>query len=477
MKKINLLKYAGLGAVAFTAQQKCVASEQTQKPNVVFILADDHTYNGINALNNPEVHTPNLDKLVNNGTSFVNTHIFGANSPAVCAPSRAMLLTGRTFNELPKQFVVAWGGKKELRGQCPHKTFPEVFRASGYRTFGTGKQHNGIPTFHRGFTDGGKIFFNGMHNLKKGGHYKPWVNDFEASGIYPKPYQENRFSTELYTDAALKFLDDYKDIKPFMMYVAYTSPHDPRQAPQKYIDMYPPEKITLPKSYCPKHPFDNGSLKIRDEKLSPIPRTNDRTKKEIGGYYAMITQLDDQVGRIMKKIEEKGQQDNTIFVFAGDNGLAVGQHGLLGKQNLYEHSIGVPLILSGKGIPKGKKIDALCYLHDLVPTFCDLMGTKTPESVTSKSLMPLLTGEKKEIYDAQFYAYGKQQRAYRKGNFKLIRYNVKKKQTTQLFDISKDQWEMNNLADNIEYKSKLEELKKLMAKAGAAANDKETWYR
>jgi len=477
MDKMNLLKYAGLGVVAFTTQQKCLAIEEIQKPNVVFILADDLTYNGINALNNPEVHTPNLNKLVNNGTSFVNTHIFGANSPAVSAPSRAMLLTGRTFNELPQGFVVTWSVPKNKRGVCPYKTFPEVFRANGYRTFATGKQHNGTKTFYRGFTDGGKIFFNGMHTLSRGGHYKPWVNDFEPSGNYPKPYQENKFSTVLFTDAALKFLDEYKDSKPYMMYVAYTSPHDPRQAPQKYIDMYPPEKITLPKNFYPKHPFNNGSLGIRDELLAPIPRTKKRIKQEIGGYYAMITQLDDQVGRIMKKIEEKGQMDNTIFVFSGDNGLAVGQHGLLGKQNLYEHSIGVPLIFSGKGIPKGKKIDSLCYLHDLFPTFCDLIGAKTPSSITSKSLLPLLQGKKKEIYKTQFYCYGKQQRAFRKGDWKLIRYKVKNKETTQLFNIRKDHLEIKNLANNIEFRAKLKEMETEMAKAGAIANDNQTWYQ
>ena len=143
-----------------------------------------------------------------------------------------------------------------------------------------------------------------------------------------------------------------------MCYVALTSPHDPRTPPPPYDRLYDPTKIPLPKNFYPIHPFDNGDLNVRDEQLLPTPRTPEAIKKEIALYYGMISEMDAQVGRILVTLEKEGLMENTLIVFAGDNGLAVGQHGLLGKQNLYEHSIRVPMIFSGPGIPKNKKEDS-----------------------------------------------------------------------------------------------------------------------
>ena len=364
---------------------------KTTKPNIIFFFADDQRFDTLNACNNPEIITPNMDSFVKNGTSFARAHIFGASSAAVCAPSRAMLMTGRTFFELPRSVWAPWKVPDEESGICPYITFPEVFRNAGYTTFGTGKQHNGTRIFYRGFTAGAKLFFNGMHSPKKGGHLTPNnISDFDPTGVYNKEYTEKKFSTELFSDAAVAFVRKYNSSRPLMMYISYTAPHDPRMAPDKFKKMYPWENISLPKNFLPGHPFDNGKLKIRDEKLAPFPRTPERVKQEIAGYYAMITHLDHHIGRVMAAIRKKGLDKNTIFIFAGDNGLAVGQHGLMGKQNLYEHSLGVPLILSGPGIAKNKKIMALCYLHDLFPTLCDLTGLNIPKSVTSRSLLPLL---------------------------------------------------------------------------------------
>lgn len=446
------------------------------KPNILFILTDDQTYNGIHALNNPEVITPHMDALVEEGVTFTNAHILGASSGAVCAPSRAMIMTGRSFFNLPKSVCVPWSVPKEQNGDCPYITMPEVFRNAGYTTFGTGKQHNGTKIFHRGFTDGAKLFFSGMHNPKKGGHLKPLVNDFDPTGEYENPYVENIFSTDLYSDAAVEFIENYNEDAPFMIYVAYTAPHDPRMAPAKFVEMYPPEKISLPENFLPQHPFDNGQLKIRDEKLAPLPRTPERIKVEIGGYYAMITHLDQNIGRILDALEQKGLKDNTIIVFAGDNGLAVGQHGLLGKQNLYEHSTGVPLIFAGLGIPRGKRVDALVYLHDVFPTLCDLTGLKIPLSVESRSLKPLIEGSAEKVRDAQFYAYLNTMRAVRKGDWKLIRYNIKGKKHIQLFNLENDPWEINNLAEDKKYKAIIKELNDLMVKLGKENGDNEDWY-
>jgi len=178
----------------------------------------------------------------------------------------------------------------------------------------------------------------------------------------------------------------------------------------------------------------------------------------------MITHLDDQIGRVLKALEESGQVDNTIIIFAGDNGLAVGQHGLLGKQNLYEHSVRVPLIIGGPNLPQGEKCDALCYLLDIFPTICELVDIPLPETVEGKSLVPLITGEKKKIRDYVFGAYKNFQRMVSDGHWKLILYNVEGKQTTQLFDLQNDPWEIKNLAKDTAQTDRIKELTVLLKK-------------
>jgi len=347
-----------------------------------------------------------------------------------------MLMTGQSLFHVTDSIVTPRPNAK------PFDLFPEVLRNSGYRTFGTGKWHNGEKLYARCFTDGGAIFFGGMAD-----HLKTPLAFFDPSGTYPanRRYIGEKFSSEMFTDSAIAFLRGYKGTDPFCMYVAYTAPHDPRMAPKKYLDMYPWQNITLPKNFLPQHPFDNGELKIRDEMLAPFPRTPDVIRQNIASYYAMITEVDEQMGRVLGALEKSGQADNTIVIFAADNGLAVGQHGLLGKQNLYDHSIRVPLVIGGAGLPRSKRSDSLCYLMDLFPTICELTGTRTPSSVEGRSLLPAIHG--KRVRDSVFLAYRDIQRGVRTDRWKLILYNVNGKQTTQLFDLAHDPLEMNNLAD------------------------------
>ena len=185
----------------------------------------------------------------------------------------------------------------------------------------------------------------------------------------------------------------------------------------------------------------------------------------------MITHLDVQIGRVLKVMEEKKLMENTIIVFAGDNGLAVGQHGLMGKQNLYEHSIHVPLIFSGPGIPKNKKDTNFAYLFDIFPTLCDLAGVQIPPTVEGKSLKPILFGGEEKVREAMFFAYKNFQRAVRKDQWKLIKYNVNNEVITQLFDLKEDPYETNNLADNSQYKSQLDEMTNLLIDQMIENND------
>ncbi|MFC1502568.1 sulfatase-like hydrolase/transferase [bacterium] len=404
------------------------------KPNILFLFTDDQQFDTIQALNNPDIITPNMDRLAERGISFTRAHIMGGTSGAVCMPSRAMLLTGRTLFHLEKRGATIPDN---------HVMLPELLRQEGYQTFGTGKWHNGKRAFARCFTHGGKIFFGGMSN-----HLKVPVYDFDPDGEYPKErkYWEDTFSSELFSNEAIRFLENNTADNPFFMYVSYTAPHDPRMAPQSFLELYDPKTISLPDNFLPEHPFDNGEMRIRDEKLAPWPRTPEIVQEHIAAYYAMISHLDHQIGRVLDALEKSGKADNTIIVFASDNGLAVGRHGLLGKQNLYDHSVRVPLIMSGPGIPQGKTADTLCYLLDIYPTLCEYLNLEKPLSVEGKSLAPVLKRRDGKIRDSLFLAYTKLQRGVRTDDdWKLIKYMVKGQEMTQLFNVRNDPQEMHNL--------------------------------
>jgi arylsulfatase A-like enzyme len=322
--------------------------------------------------------------------------------------------------------------------------FPEQLKGEGYETFITGKWHNGERLVNRAFSTGANIFFGGMAD-----HLATPVSPYDPTGKYPPSMRAKgaKFSTELFSDSAIEFIEKADRAKPWLCYVAYTSPHDPRMAPKAFGDLYPPGNIKVPANFAPEHPFDNGDMKIRDEALAPWPRTPRIVQEHRAAYYAMITHLDAQIGRVLEALERSGQAGNTIVVFTADNGLAVGQHGLLGKQNMYEHSMRVPLVIAGPGLPRGKRSDAFAYLLDLYPTLCDLTGTKAAATVEGKSLAPILRGQQKTVRDSMFHAYRHFQRAVKDDRWKLILHNVNGKLTTQLFDLRNDPLERQNLAE------------------------------
>ncbi len=287
--------------------------------------------------------------------------------------------------------------------------------------------------------------------------------DFVKQRVAEQCYDHIRagkHSSELFSDAAIDYLRNYKEDNPFYMYISFMAPHDPRTMPRKYLDMYAPDKISLPENFMPEHPFDTGAIRIRDEMLAEFPRTAEEIRGHIAAYYAMITHLDAQTGRVMKVLEEKGELHNTIIVFAGDNGLAVGRHGLMGKQNCYEHSVRVPLIFSGPGIPAGERRDAFVYLFDIFPTLCELIGIDIPLSVEGQGLFRAINDPEEKVRDNLYFAYCDKQRAVKDRSHKLIEYVIAGKHTmTQLFDLKNDPLELNNLADDPASKEKLKQMR------------------
>ncbi|CAG7613919.1 Ulvan-active sulfatase [Paenibacillus allorhizosphaerae] len=274
-------------------------STDHRRPNIVFLVADDHRYDGIRAFGNRAIQTPVLDRLAESGVSFTRVHIMGGLVGAVCVPSRAALHTGvNVFRASVSQTVDDPNGIRTINPEIA--VLPQVLQEAGYHTYATGKWHNDICTFAKSFSSGARLFFGGMSD-----HRNVPLHHFDPSGQYPKEeqYIGDGFSTELFADAAVDFLQSYRnEAQPYFLYVAFTSPHDPRTPPKEYADLYDPEAIDLPDNYLSEHPFDNGELQNRDERLAQWPRTPEVVRRHIADYYGMISHMDAQIGRIIEAL-------------------------------------------------------------------------------------------------------------------------------------------------------------------------------
>jgi arylsulfatase A-like enzyme len=395
-----------------------------QRPNIVLLNTDDQRFDTIHALGNDEIHTPNLDSLARRGMNFRNFYSQGGMVSAMCLPSRTMLMTGKSLFRIP--------GPKDPPGNMP--LLPKAFERAGYVTY---------------------------HYGKKGNNYVPASEAFQTTLYAPIEVEVREQASEAMADAAVGFLRSCDPAKPFFAYLAPPTPHDPRVAPKKFMDMYDPAGIRLPKNFMPLHPFDYGDPGTRrDENLAPFPRTPEVMRRHIADYYAAITCLDYHVGRVLEELERSGRSRNTIFVFMSDQGLAVGgRHGLMGKQNLYEEFKG-PLIFAGPGIPHGES-DALLYMHDLFPTLCQLAGIEIPAGLEGTGFAPIVRGKNQVGHRYLFAAYTDCQRMIRDRRYKLIWYPKAKR--FQLFDLVRDPWEMDDLSGAPAHADRLQDLKRRLA--------------
>jgi len=420
-----------------------------ERPNFLFLLSDDQTYRAIGMLGELEVKTPNLDRLARRGMLFTRCFNQGGWSGAVCIPSRTMLNTGRTLWESR-----GTNGQDIATGAA---LWGETLGRAGYDTFMDGKWHIPDSALERSFKRLGPLTGGFLPSTTNGGaaYFRPapdnpWTpDDPQWKGHWLEMGGRTVHSSVRIADAAIDYLrtDVTHSANPFFMYVAFNAPHDPRQSPREFLDMYPANKLKLPPNFLPKHPFlIEANFNGRDEILAPYPRTPEVIRTHLQEYYAIITHLDAQIGRILDALKASGKEDNTIVIFTSDQGLAVGQHGLLGKQNLYEHSLRMPFIIAGPGIPKGKRNDALFNMQSLFATTCEMAGLSIPETVQFPSIAPLIIGTKMQLHEALYAAFLDRQRAVRTTRWKLIRTPLEKQ--VQLFDMKKDPWEMRNLASD-----------------------------
>ncbi len=412
-------------------------------PNVLLIVGDDHQADAIAALGHPVVRTPVLDGLVRDGTAFTQVRIMGSLMAAVCAPSRACLLTGRNVFRADASPVLSRGPKYQVRLPADACTLPECFRAAGYQTHVTGKWHNCRSSLTRSFSSGSRIFLGGMSN-----HTGVPVFDYDPSGAYRSENTRvaEGFSSEIFADAAIDFIGGWNRRQPFLLYLAFTSPHDPRTPPKPFRQNYIDSRIPLPPNFLPEHPFDNGELHIRDEELASFPRQPEEIRRHLADYYGMISHQDAQIGRVVEALRLAGVLDSTIIVYLSDHGLALGQHGLMGKQNLYEHSVRVPLVLRGPGVPRGERRSSLAYSFDVYATLCSLAGIAPPPGIDSRSLVPAFAHPSLAVRDELCSLYMDCQRMVTNGRWKLIRYHVNGLDRVQLFDLDCDPYELHDVA-------------------------------
>jgi len=469
----RFLKAIGFGAAALSMPGIRAFGGVQDKPNILFIFADDQCFETLRSMGCDEIYTPNLDRLVRNGVIFTHAYNQGAWHGAVCVASRTMLNTGRFL-------WIARDLEPNLKQETQAGRFwSQYMKQAGFETYMSGKWHvKGIEP--EDIFDHVKDVRPGMPNQTPEGYnrpiegqpdpWKPW--DTKRGGYW----KGGKHWSEVLGDNAEAFLDNAsKTEKPFFMYLAFNAPHDPRQSPKEYVDKYPLENVKVPANFLPEYPYKDSigcSDKLRDERLAPFPRTGYAVKVNRQEYYAIITHMDAQVGRILDALEASGKADNTYIFFTADHGLAVGHHGLIGKQNMYDHSLRVPLMVTGPGVPRNKKINTPVYLQDIMPSALELAGIRKPQQVQFKSLLPLIDGRADRNYDAIYGGYIDLQRMVCAGGYKMIYYP--KIDKTLLYNLKADPLEIDNIADdpaNTRLLSKLKaRLKKLQIEVGDSLN-------
>lgn len=434
-----MVSLARLSLLLSLATALCAADRPL---NFVFLFADDLRPDAIAALGHPVIRTPNLDRLVAEGVTFTRA----VTAYPICHVSRSEILSGRS----------AFRSGYFYRGRdyaADVRLWPETMRDAGYLTWYVGKWHSPRDPWKCGYGETRGLYSagGGGAKAKEPGHdykgrpvtgYRGWT--FKTDDRKPEPEKGVGLTPDIsarFADAAIELIERRPE-QPYFLHVNFTAPHDPLLRPPHYERAYDPADVPLPGNFLPAHPFDHGNEGGRDEVIVPQPRTEQAVREELAIYYAVISHLDEQIGRVVRRLKETGQWDRTVLIFSSDHGLAMGSHGLMGKQNQYEHSIGVPLIFAGGGLPAGRRVHAQCYLRDLYPTVCELAGIAVPPAVESTSLAPLFRGPDRELHPFVVGYFTHSQRMIRDGNWKLIWYPHQAEY--QLFDLAADPLERHN---------------------------------
>ena len=412
-----------LASAAFAAEKR--------RPNILFILVDDQSPFDLKAYNpKSALRSPNLDRLAAQGMVLDGAYQMGAFVGGVCTPSRHMIMSGRSVWHLPISPQAATHSPPNLE----QNTIPAVFNRAGYDTMRTCKMGNSYEAAN-------KLFTVRKDATKRGG------TDESGSAWHGEQvlaYLQNREAT--------------KDRDPFLIYFGFSHPHDTRDGKPELLAHYGatnhtdksapppahPKQPALPENYLPAHPFAHGHPGLRDEvAVSGVwERRDERTiRNEIGRQFACSEAIDTEIGRVLAKLEAMGELDNTYIFYTADHGMAIGRHGLQGKQNLYQHTWRVPFIAKGPGIKPGTRAEGNGYLLDVLATLCDFAGIAAPASNEGLSLRPVLEGKKPVVRDTLYGVYNggtkPGMRSVKQGDWKLVKFDVMDGtvRETQLFNL------------------------------------------
>lgn len=428
--------------------------------NVLFVVSDDLTSTALGCYGHPLVQSPNVDSLARNGTRFDRAYC----QYALCAPSRASFLTGLR----PDTTKVLTNGP-DFRDFIPnHVTMPQLFKNNGYAAIREGKMfHMGVPgtVGTAQWQDAASWSHNGSpqgkeHNSKgTGGNFTPHI----GAGVAMQFVRTADASEQADFDAAnraIAHLEKHRN-DPFFLGLGFVRPHVPWVAPSEYFDRYPLSKIKLA-----RNPADDLA-DIPKIVTETMPNTSfnmkmngDQQMESLRAYYASISFMDDQLGRVLKTLDRLGLRDNTVVVFQSDHGWHLGEHTFWQKRSLMEESAKVPLIISAPGQrSRGKVCRSLVELVDVYPTLAGLCGLTPPANLQGQSVQPLLDNPNKAHKDAartQLTTPKVDGRAVRTADFRYIRWKFGAETAEELYDHRKDPGEFTNAASKPEYAKELE---------------------
>jgi iduronate 2-sulfatase len=445
------------------------------KYNVLFIISDDLSSRALACYGNSQCKTPNIDKLAEQGTRFTNTYC----QYPVCGASRASFMSGLYPHQTG---VLGNGDAKNIDKKIgANFTMTQNFKEQGYYSVRVGKiYHMLIPgnitegvsgpdhkdSWSEAFNFQGNEWFsegeaeaidNTKLNMDKTKHY---ALGFGGAFYSVKTPDEKKQPDYLAANKAIDIINN-KSEKPFFLALGFIRPHVPLVAPKKYFDMYPTEKM-IP-------------AELIDEDLKDIPKAGiGKNSKGIGveekikqqkilsAYYASVTFMDEQVGRVIDALEKKGLRENTIVIFTSDHGWHLGEHTFWQKMNLHEESAQVPMIISAPG-QKPAICSSMTELLDLYPTLSKLCNLKTPSHVKGKDLTPILNDPKATVRKAAFCVMRKDYYMFRTDKWAFIQYGTKGQKGYELYNMKKDPKQYTNLAKKAEYKSILEQFKTQLA--------------
>lgn len=444
-----------------------IFSQQINKPNVLFIISDDLTATAVSSYENKICKTPNIDKLASEGTRFTKTY----SQYPVCGPSRASLLTGYYPSATKTYGYVS--GREHIGNE--RNTLPQLFKNNGYYTARVSKiYHMGVPIDIETGSNGQDDKDSWTERFNSQG--PEWKAKGEAELVQGNPDgtierkggnvmtivkaegDDLTHSDGKTAQKAIELIKKHKN-KPFFLAVGFVRPHVPFVAPKNYFKHYPfevikvPEKIDSDWDDIPKRGINYVNSKNAQMNL-------EQEKKAIAAYYASVSYMDAQVGKVLKALKEEGLEENTIVVFTSDHGFHLGEHDFWMKVSLHEESVRVPMIIKVPG-----ETPAVCNsfteLLDIYPTLASLAGLKASRHIQGKDLTALLSNPKKKVRNIAFsVSQGGKTFLIRTKKWAYIQYNEDATAGIELFDMENDPQQFTNLALNPKYKDVVKKMKR-----------------